>query len=128
MANEAKIRAMLSFTKGGLVGFGRDSGEIPFDIDEDRTTHLRQGVGTSPEPLILGDVGTPGYILCFNEGPNTIKFRAGSGGADLAQIRPGMWGLFDFATNEPYVSAEDGESDLLYWLLPAASGGGGGGG
>ena len=121
MANEATIRASLTFEKGGTsvtLSLG------PIDRDVAGTEHMwqRQSIGFAAEEAIyLGDVAAGGYFCAINrDATNYVDIRANTGVADLVKLLPGDFCLFRLASDAvPYAQANTAAVPLEYLAIEA---------
>jgi len=119
VANEITIAASLAFLKG--------TAEEDLDLTPVRVTvsgvdyaKQRQSVGTSEELLLLGDVGTPGFIIGINrDATNYVEFLPTSGGVATVKAKAGEPFMFRFASaaSAPYVKANTGACIIEYLLI-----------
>jgi len=119
MADELTVSGSVTFIKGATsVGFAKTG--LTLDVSGTKHAHVLHTVGTSEEPLLKGDVGTPGMLAIYNrDATNYAAFRPASGGVDTVKILPGELALFRCATAAPYLVANTAPVDLEYLLIEA---------
>jgi len=78
-------------------------------------------VATSATALTLGTVTSPGYFFCKNtDSTNFVRFRNGSGGANVAKLLAGEYCLFRWdSAATPYAIADTVAVIVEYLLLSA---------
>jgi len=119
MANELTLTAALGYAKGTFTNLTRSFTNVSRDVAGSNPIYNVQAVGTSAEALLVGDVGTAGYILLRNlDATNFVEVRDGAGGADVVKLKPGDIAMFRLATSTPFVIADTAGINLEYWLIP----------
>ncbi len=137
MANEITINALLTFAKGNVTALTRSSAGARFDVAGTKFVAGVQSIGTTEEPLAMGEVETAGWAWMKNlDATNAIRIRADSasdlaellGGdvaeaaelivrMDLVELKAGETALFRLATDTPHAVAEDGPCELEYIIV-----------
>jgi hypothetical protein len=120
MANELVISASGRYAKGTIdIPFGRGGRQVT--VTGSSVVHNIQTVGfAAEEALVMGDVGTPGYIFIRNlDATNYVSMRPGTGDDDLVELKPGEFALFRLARDAtaPFVQADTGACDIEYYLF-----------
>jgi hypothetical protein len=119
MAGEATVTLALQFTKGQIPTQTLASGAISRDISGANYVRNVQSVGITIEPLLLGDVATPGLCLFHNPDPtNFVTVYPDGTNPGLIKIKPGDWLLLRFSSATPNVKADTAPVALEYLLLP----------
>lgn len=83
------------------------------------TAHFQQTVGTSEEPLVLGDVAAPGWCIIINRGlTHFVSVKTGTGGVIFAKLLPGEFCLLRLGSGAqaPYVIADTITSKIEVFL------------
>ena len=120
MANELSITAALTYVNAAFSIPTRTfaPGAINRDVAGSALVENVQIVGTSAEALIIGDVVTPGYMICKNlDATNYVTIRNGSTGADLVKLKAGDIAVFRLATATPFAIANTASCKLLYLVV-----------
>lgn len=118
MANEIEVRARLTFAKSGAADGMEAAGT--FTLSGTKYQRGRQNVGTSEEPLNLGDAATGGWFFIKNLDPtNFVSLRAGTGLTNFIRINAGEFAVFRIHANAaaPYIIADTAPVDVEYLLL-----------
>lgn len=118
MADEITLSASLRFKKGDIDRALSKSG-LHLDVSGDDCVLNSQLVGTTEEPLLLGDT-VPGYLLIFNtDEDNYIEIRPVAGAAVLVKVSPGKVALFELTSNasQPYVVANTAAVRIEYLAI-----------
>ena len=118
MANELTVSCSLRFSKSGREA-DKAYGGIQLDVTGTKPMSHTQTIGTSEEALVVGDVGTPGYIIIKNlDDTNYVTIRASAGAADVVKLLAGEVALFRLAAAAPYAIANTANCDLEYTVIP----------
>jgi hypothetical protein len=119
MANELTLSASIKFAKGSISVSEGKSG-VQLDVAGDDFVTKTQNIGTSEEPLNLGDISTPGYVLMRNtDATNFVSVRSGSGAANLIKIPAGGIALFMCEASAPHVIANTAAVKIEYTMIEA---------
>ncbi len=120
MANELTLGARVYFSNDGTV-VDEEITNLLRDAAGSRVHRTRQLVGTSEEPLSLGDAGAGGYVLLRNmDDTNFVHVRGESGEVALIRLEAGDIALFRIDDNAVgYVQANTGNVELEVTVLPA---------
>ena len=99
----------------------RAPANLDIDVTGDKYNASRQEIATSAEAIALGDVGTPGYILCHNcDATNYIEIGYDDAGfKPVVKMLAGEWALFRLAPAVPQAQANTAACDLEYFLVEA---------
>ncbi len=117
MADELEIAAALKFSKDGESA-SLDAGLLQITVSGSAYKKGTQEIGTDEEALLMGDVGTAGYVLLVNrDDTNFVEIRPGSGIADLIKIKAGEFALFRLAMDAPYAIADTAACQLEYLVI-----------
>ena len=119
MAAEGTLTLTLTFVKGNLPPQTLTPG--PVSIDVSGSTYLRQVqiVGTSKEAMLLGDVGTPGYVMLHNcDSANFVEVFPNNTDAGLVKLKKGEWAVFRLDAAAPYLKADTAPVNVEIFLLP----------
>ena len=118
MANELTVSCSVRFSKSGREA-DKAYGGIQIDVTGTRVVSNMQTVGTSEEALVVGDVGTAGFMIVKNlDSTNYVTLRAASAAADLVKLKAGEVAMFRLASNTPYALANTAPVDIEYVLVP----------
>lgn len=108
MASELTLNANLTYRDAtGAVATLEVAG-LTADVATKVYAALKQTVGITAEPLLLGDVSGRGWCMVVNRDPtNAVVLVTGDGGVNFAQMNPGEFCLFRFGPNvsAPFVIA-----------------------
>jgi len=119
MAAEATLTATLSFVKGNLPIQTLAPGQQSIDVAG--ATYMRQVqiVGTTREAMLLGDVGTPGYVMLHNcDATNFVEVFPNNTDAGLVKLLKGEWAVFRLDSAAPYLKADTAPCNVEIFLLP----------
>jgi hypothetical protein len=120
MANEATIKATLSFASSGS-GFSEEMSE-QIDVAGTPFIHNRQIIGfAAEEALLLGDAVPGGFFLVVNRDPlNFVQLIAATGETPFVQLKASEFALFriDPGATAPFAQADTANCEIEYWLLP----------
>lgn len=117
MANELQISCSLQYAKGNFAALNRTFSNLLRDVTGTNMVHNIQAVGTSEEALVIGDIGTPGYMICKNlDATNFVEIRPGTGTADAIKLKPGDVALFRCAA-APWAIADTAGVELEYYIV-----------
>lgn len=117
MANELTLNLLADFLKGDVDEEFHVSGD---QVTVTGTKCLKnvQTIGTSAEQLYVGDMTTPGYMICRNmDATNYLEIRDGSAGADVIKLKAGESACFRLATTNPYAIANTDSCALQYMVV-----------
>lgn len=118
MANELTVSCSVRFSKSGREA-DKAYGGIQIDVTGTRVISNTQTVGTSEEALVIGDVGTAGYIIVKNlDSTNYVTIRGASAAVDCVKLKSGEVALFRLASSTPYAIANTAPVDIEYVLIP----------
>lgn len=121
MANEIKLTAKITFDKGAVVGVKRDESDKTFDVAGTRYHQGVQNVGTSEEAVTLGDIPVAGLGYCHIknlDATNFVKFRPGTGLADMLKLKPLESCLFRWMTSiTPFCIADTAAVDIEILII-----------
>jgi len=121
MSGEAKFSYTLAIDKGNIsINEGVSSKSI--DVAGSILVHKTQGLSTSEEALVMGDLTAPGLGIFRNNSTTAgeiIYLRQATGAGNFIAILPGEeWPMrFSQATTAPFAIAAAGTPQLEYWLL-----------
>lgn len=119
MANELSIQAVLSYAKGTIASHAWNTGTITRNVSGTNYVRNVQAVGTAEEALILGDVGTLGYILMKNlDATNYVEYQSGTGVAAAIKLKAGDVALFRAGSAAPFVKANTSTVNIEYIIIP----------
>ena len=119
MANELTLSATMKFTKGERKVSVARSG-LQLDVAGTDYIQKTQTIGTSAEALVLGDIGTPGYMFVRNlDSTNFVEIRHGADGADVVKVRAGGIALFELASSTPYAIADTASVEIEVAMIEA---------
>lgn len=121
MANELTVSLALAFSKGGKNPSKKKLGQ-QYDVTGGDFTWKTQVVGNTEEALVMGEVGTPGYIIIENKSSaQYVGFRAASGSANAVEVLPGETSCFRIArgATAPFVIADANTAEIEYLLIEA---------
>lgn len=97
MGNELKITAKITFNKTPVANVSRDETDVTYDVIGKRYQQGVQEVGTTEEPLVIGDVPSAGlgYMWIKNLDPtNFVQIGPAAGDAYLLKFKPTESGVF----------------------------------
>lgn len=119
MAAEITIRASLVFHKGSGMD-GVDPGELSVTMTGSRYLHGRQSIGTSEEPLVLGEVPAGGWLWIRNlDATNYVVMKGAAAAVALPRMRAGEPAMFRLDANAtaPVLQATVAACLVEYLLL-----------
>lgn len=118
MASEITgLQVAISFAKGNFAKKTFTLGPITRDVTGTNAVSNVQVVGTSEEALVIGDIGTPGYMICKNlDATNFVEIRPGTGTADAIKLKPGDIACFRCAA-APWAIADTAPVELEYTII-----------
>lgn len=122
MADEIRIRVALSLAKSGRSAHA-DSGEVSVTMAGSKHFEGGQAVGTSEEPLLLGDVpaGSAHYLIENLDATNPVDLKPAAGGTVTTRIAAGraVLGQFGPGVAAPYVQATGAAVEIKILLVQA---------
>ncbi len=119
MAAEGVLVISLQFTKGNIPPQTFASGSVSFDVAGSNYIRNVQNIGTSKEAMLLGDVGTPGYVLLHNlDATNFVEVFPNATDAGLVKLLKGEWALFRLDAAAPYLKADTAACNVEIFALP----------
>lgn len=117
MANEITISVSIAVSKNGLSEDLAFTGNLVTLTGSNWMKNI-QSVGTSEEAILLGDVGTPGFMIVKNlDATNFVSIRSGTGAANTVKIKAGEVALFRHSGSAPFAIADTGACRIQYLLL-----------
>lgn len=126
MASSARISAALQLLIDGTVEEELSLAATTLAVTGRDYIKRSQIIGSSAEALDVGELGTCGLAFFYHTGKDgsgvavadTINLRTGSGGADLAKLKPGEVAMFRLAANTPHaIASSTGSPELRYLIL-----------
>ena len=118
MANELTVSCSVRFSKSGRE-HDKAYGGLQIDVTGTNVICNTQTVGTSEEALVVGDVGTAGYMIIKNlDATNYVTLRASTGAADTVKLKAGEVAMYRLAANAPFAIANTAPCDVEYLLFP----------
>ena len=118
MANELTVSCSVRFSKSGREA-DKAYGGVQIDVSGTRVVSNMQTVGTSEEALVVGDVGTAGYMIVKNlDATNYVTLRASTGAADTVKLKAGEVAMYRLASSAPFAIANTAPCDIEYLLFP----------
>lgn len=122
MADDIRVRAQLSFAKGGNAARG-DSNETSFTMTGTKYQQHVQSLTTAEEALILGEVPAAGaYYLIENISTlNAVDLKPVAGGTVTTRLKPSgvAMGTFGASVSAPFVVAVTSTADIRVLLIQA---------
>jgi len=118
MANEITLSASLAYSEGDVAASLAFTG-LQFDVTGNKVVHTVQSVAiTTDEPLVHGDVGTPGYIIIKNhDDANFVSLSDADGTTACVKIKAGEVAMFRLASADPYIVADTAACIVEYLLI-----------
>jgi hypothetical protein len=118
MSDEIKVTVKVGITKGDL-SLTRTVNNHTSDQTGDGMQYGVQNVGTSDEPLEMGDIGTAGICYLRNlDDTNYVEIGQDSGGfVALMKLLPGEVACGRLATDAPRAKANTGAIELEYLIF-----------
>lgn len=120
MADELTLSLLFHFLKSGSLAEWTELDQR-FTVAGTKPHRSRQVIGTSAEPIELGDAGVGGYLMCKNhDADNFVQLNANGGAVWLARLEPGDIALFridDGAT--PNAKADTASCEVEFLILEA---------
>jgi hypothetical protein len=117
MANELTVSASVRFSKGGTE-ISKAYGGLQVTVSGTRAIVNRQTVGITEEAVVVGDVGTCGYLLAKNlDATNFVSLRPGTGTANAIKLKAGEVCLFRVST-APWAIADTAPVDVEFTIIP----------
>ncbi len=120
MANELTISApAVSYEDTFGVLASIDIPALSITLSTKKVVQTKQTVGTSEEPLIIGDVVSLGYCVIINrDDTNFVNVKVGTGGAIFSKLLPGRWLIVPLGSGAqaPYVIADTATCDIEIFL------------
>jgi hypothetical protein len=121
MADEITMQVYLTFDKNGIAAFDIDSGNVSVDVTGNNAVYNIQDVGTSAENLVVGDVGTAGFIIAHNlDATNFVEIGYDDTGfVSCTKLKAGEWQLFRMSdsASTPQAKFDTGAGMLEYYLI-----------
>ena len=113
MANELTISASLSYTDANSSIESAYDGVLATVAAAATSPYAKhkQVVGTSEEPMILGDFTSPGFVIIKNlDATNYVEIKTGTGGIVMGKMKAGEpWmGRLGSGAQAPYLIANSG--------------------
>jgi len=109
MANEISLTTNLTSTNG-YVKVNRQVGSVQIDQAAEGKVELTQAIGTTPEPISVGGLTTPGVCLLRNTDDTDIIYIGpivSSGGSmeTFIELKPGEPCAFRLGVVDPYAKS-----------------------
>ena len=109
-AEISPLTVALTFTKasaGVSSAIVWSESNLNRDVAGGKVIQNIQIVGLAAEQILIGDIGTLGYVMLKNVDPtNFITLRNGSGGADVIKMIPGDIAVFRAAASTIFALAD----------------------
>jgi hypothetical protein len=117
MANELTVSCSLRYSKSGRE-VTKSYGGVAVTVSGTRAIVNQQTIGITEEAIVVGDIGTSGYLIAKNlDATNFVSIRPGTGTANLVKLKAGEVCMFRLALNGPWAIADTAPCDVEFTII-----------